>query len=84
VNKKPAPVFTGIKENLALGSLPLTTTPTTNNITTTMQRLACSEDTTSESGLRKGGEGSIAGGTNQKDSGPDRKANKGRALQQLP
>jgi hypothetical protein len=34
-----------------------------------------SEDITSESRLRKGGEGSIAGSTNQKDGGPHRLVN---------
>jgi hypothetical protein len=49
-----------------------------------MQRLACSEDTKSGSRLRKGGEGSIAGGANQKDSGPDRIENKGRGSAAAP
>jgi hypothetical protein len=39
-----------------------------------------SEDITSESRLRKGGEGSIAGSTNQKDGGPHRLVNKGGGL----
>jgi hypothetical protein len=47
---------------------------------TGMQR----EDTKSGSGLREGGEGSIAGGTNQKDSGPDRIENKGRGSAAAP
>jgi hypothetical protein len=42
-----------------------------------------SEDITSESRLRKGGEGSIAGSANQKDGGPHRLENKGGALQQF-
>ena len=38
-----------------------------------MQRRAHSEDITSESRLRKGGEGSIAGRTNQKDAAAERR-----------
>jgi hypothetical protein len=50
-----------------------------------VHRLAHSEDIASgsKSRLRKGGEGSIPGSTNQKDGGPHRLVNKGRALQQF-
>jgi hypothetical protein len=70
---------------LSLGRLPnkTTTKKPTKKPTTAVQRLAHSEDITSESRLKKGGEGSIAGRTNQKDGGPHLAVNKGRALQQL-
>jgi hypothetical protein len=67
---------------MSIGGLPNTTTTTTNS-SISVHRLAHSEDITSESRLRKGGEGSIAGSPNQKDGGPHRIVNKGRALQQF-
>ena len=68
---------------MSLGRMPNKTTTTKNNPTTAVQRLAHREYITSESRLRKGGEESIAGRTNQKDGGPHSIVNKGRALQQF-